>query len=203
MADAERDMKRCYYCGEPAGTVDHTVPRAALKATTGPAGRAVLIRGHELLTVPACGECNSLLGAQTFASLSARVRAAKGALRRRYRKLLALPDWNDLELAWLEPAMRAKVRATIGMRDAVRQRIEWSGGPLVPAGKAAKVRRSRAPRERPPARMPTAPRSSESLPPLTAAEKRAYSRALTFIRAGARILEQLRDPDYEPGAADG
>jgi len=27
-------------------------------------------------------------------------------------------------------------------------------------------------------------------------------RALTFIRAGARILERLRDPDYE-GVADG
>lgn len=27
-------------------------------------------------------------------------------------------------------------------------------------------------------------------------------RALTFIRAGARILERLRDPDYEPEGAD-
>ena len=69
-----RDRRRCGYCGKPASTVDHIVPRSRGGTNTW------------LNTVAACGDCNQRKGDRTPAE--ARMRLLVDP---------AVPTWASLE----------------------------------------------------------------------------------------------------------
>lgn len=110
----------CTYCGMPADTRDHVIPRAA----RGAVAPDVLLRVPD--TVPCCRECNSLAGDRIVCeSVAEKREEIQFLLRLRYRRLLALPDWGSEELAELGPAMRRSVRARLRERDTVLERLAW------------------------------------------------------------------------------
>jgi hypothetical protein len=121
-------LEPCYYCGSPANTVDHVVPRsllADLAALSDEAVTAVLVHPGRTMTVPACRECNCLLGSQYFSTLAARKAWLKERLRRRYRRVLQMPDWAEEELEELRYNLRVAIEASLARRDTVRQRLRW------------------------------------------------------------------------------
>jgi hypothetical protein len=123
-------VEPCHYCGMPAGSEDHLVSQTIAGQLGSLDYRLVqrlARRMNGVVTVPACRECNSILGPGYDGSFALRKARLKRALRKRYAKLIAIPDalWTDDRLNELKGDLRAYVRAEMKKRDAVLARIAW------------------------------------------------------------------------------
>lgn len=109
---------RCTYCGDPYGdTLDHVVPHSYSGITT----KKNYSRDH---VVPACRECNTLLGAKMFTTVGTRAAYLAGALGLRYAKALRMPYWSDDEIASLGPGVRGGIETMVSVARETRDRIE-------------------------------------------------------------------------------
>jgi NMD protein affecting ribosome stability and mRNA decay len=116
----------CYYCGDPADSIDHTIPQSVLKSLRGfdiETRQAILKRLPRMVTVEACRSCNSVLRAIAYPTLEQRRQHVVRYLMVKYAKLLASPDWDDAELAELGPTLRSAVLQQQGIKEWVRRRI--------------------------------------------------------------------------------
>ena len=109
-------MPACTYCGSISSIHrDHVVP----VSSTG------LPRNYSLgEIVPACAECNALLGDKMFTSVRSRAEYLLGVYPKRYRKILNTPDWTEEELEDLSYALRHTVEQGIQDREYINQRID-------------------------------------------------------------------------------
>jgi hypothetical protein len=112
---------QCFYCGVVADTEDHVPPRTVrpILLAEGLADR------YPFIEVPCCRECNSVLGARCVWTLPERKRFIKKALRRRYRKWLAVPDWSESEIGRLGPMLQRAVLHGLAMRDLTLERLRF------------------------------------------------------------------------------
>jgi len=117
----------CYYCGLPATTVDHVIPRTLL-------WRRDFFREEgfdfpvdvNVKIVPSCHNCNSVLGSRVFRTLKDRRAAVKDHLCQKYYHLLFdTPDWTDSELEELGRTLKSAVLARQRLKDIVRRRLAW------------------------------------------------------------------------------
>ena len=108
---------RCTYCGNPANTLDHVVPHSF---TTNRKRR--LFPKNQC--VPACQECNSLLGNLLYLTVGARAGYLVEKLMHRYAKELKLPEWADEDLDELSPSLSDAVAAAVNLKRAVKERIQ-------------------------------------------------------------------------------
>ena len=117
----------CHYCGMPATSEDHVVPRAIIKTYESIADPELLasLKRHRTLVVPACGECNSVAGATIQKTLEDRKRFIKAKLRKRHRKVLNMPDWSDEEIAELGPELQQHIRANQELKNVIKRRLAW------------------------------------------------------------------------------
>ena len=118
--DVEIDV--CYYCGQPADSIDHVTPRAIKEMCHGEHPNPVTATTE---TVIACRECNSALGSRFFETLADRKAAAKDHIRRKYAKYLRMPAWTDQELETLGPSLRGYVRRSLAIQKLTRMRLSW------------------------------------------------------------------------------
>lgn len=105
----------CVYCGAPGYTKDHLLP----KPLTGLALR------RYILTVPACGQCNSFIGDLPSASITFRRHTAHEKIARKYWRILEVKDWTTVELRQLGPLLRAGAVKAVADKWAVVQRLDW------------------------------------------------------------------------------
>lgn len=116
---------RCIYCGEDGDTIDHVFPVCFLTAKD----RCGSMRTTGV-TVDACRECNSrFLGARIFPTFRERLDAARETMRRKYKKVLSLPHWEDAELKQLTGPLLASVKKNARAREIITQRLEWQESP--------------------------------------------------------------------------
>ena len=108
----------CYYCGLIATSIDHFIPQTLTK-------RGFLT--DEQLLIPACRECNSILGARVFRTLALRREAAKEGIRKKYRKFLNLPDWEIEEIEDLGWTLKSVIKRGQALKHLTRQRLAWRG----------------------------------------------------------------------------
>lgn len=108
-------MTPCTYCGDEATQRDHLIPASSF------ARRAF---DTPMNLVPACGCCNSTLGAFQKPDLATRALFIRTELTRRHRKLLKAPEWTAEELADLGPELRQSVAATQQSRCRLQTRLE-------------------------------------------------------------------------------
>lgn len=111
----------CYYCGMLATTIDH-VPPKVVRAKFQSLGMMDRYSIHE---VPACAECNSLLGDRHPWTLGDRKRSVKNRLRRRYKRILSIPPWSDSELSILSPSLQDFVIRGLYQQEIVLKRLAW------------------------------------------------------------------------------
>jgi len=118
----------CYYCGAAANGQDHVIPKIILKSfqndLTAIKAAPEIIRGR-ILTVPCCGQCNSILGAKYFKTLAERKAFLKVRLKQKNKKLLSMPDWTEEELSELGDRLREAVEAGIDAKNYILRRIRW------------------------------------------------------------------------------
>lgn len=105
----------CVYCGVIAGTMDHLLPRT----WTGEAAR------RNVLTVPACGECNSAIGDRYATSITRRRKIAHAYVACKNRRVLNMPAWPREDVRKLGPTLRSSVEKGIHERKLARARLSW------------------------------------------------------------------------------
>ena len=124
----------CTYCGQIADSVDHVVPKHLLER----AGELELdlskIMRMRSWQVPACRECNSMLGGKLFATLRERRESAHKSIRRKYASYLRVPSWSEEELSEMGPRASDEIRAALVVRDWIRGRLAWNGATVVDIG---------------------------------------------------------------------
>ena len=105
----------CIYCGRTGGTRDHLMPRAI-------SGEA--LRKH-VLTVPCCGECNSLIGATVAYSITERRRIAHAGIRKKHRKKLAVHEYTEEEIQEFGHIIQAVIIAGKHNKQIILERLAW------------------------------------------------------------------------------
>lgn len=105
----------CVYCGQAAWTKDHLLPVGA----TG-----VALRRH-VLTVPACSECNTLIGASYAPSITERRAIAKAKLRKKHWKKITAYEYSDEEIREFGPGLRPTIIRAKAEKEAILERLAF------------------------------------------------------------------------------
>ncbi len=109
----------CAYCGVVADTYDHVPPLSMVHAM------GVGQFEGRMWRVPACRECNSLLGSAPLVTVAKRREFVKKRLRVRYAKVLRLPSWSDAEIEGLGRGLQDVILEGASIREWVRRRLAW------------------------------------------------------------------------------
>ena len=110
----------CTYCGIRSGTRDHLVT----KVWSGLADR------KWVLTVPACAECNGLIGADACTSIDGRRAIAKKKLRKRRKRQLNYQILTEDDLEEYGPGLRPLMREASNERLMIEYRLAWPTDPF-------------------------------------------------------------------------
>lgn len=113
----------CVYCGQPSAVRDHFYPRAAVSYWAG-----IFVSKHVrrlCFTVPACFECNSLIGSRIALTFEGRREYLRARLGYRYRNLLKSPRWSRAELSELRGMVLTHVTAMQAKRELVLVRLQY------------------------------------------------------------------------------
>lgn len=113
----------CVYCGIPSSGWDHIPPIVHI-ARMHDAGAEIEAVPRK---VPACGECNSLLGSVLLTTIQARRHELKRRLREKYRRIVSMPEWDEDELAELSTEdAREYIRAHLAAARYLKSRLGWA-----------------------------------------------------------------------------
>ena len=107
----------CVYCGVPADTYDHVPALAIVQASSDKDSFSCYL-------VPACRECNSLLGTQGLTVTDRRV-IVKKKLKARYRTFLKCAKGTPNELDDLGTNLREIVESGADIGEWMRRRLSW------------------------------------------------------------------------------
>lgn len=124
--EEEDGVEPCAYCGLPADTVDHVIPRS-LRYMLVDVGGWRDRWGRVTDTVPACHECNSLVGSMVFNTMREKRNYIHERMRVKYKSVLRTPNWDQDELDELSPIMREYVVASMELAHLIRERLRWRG----------------------------------------------------------------------------
>jgi len=109
----------CIYCGRRGWTKDHLLPQPL----TGNTMRRFVA------TVPACGECNSLLRDTFTASVTERRELAQIRLRRKHRKVLRNLDFTEQQLDEFGQLLRDYIVASMALKAEILALFDWPTDP--------------------------------------------------------------------------
>lgn len=117
----------CYYCGQHADSVDHVIPQYVIRMLVALDDKQITKKtlGQRALKVWSCRECNNLASSSLQDSLTERRGFVKDKLRKRYKRILALPTWTDTEIDELGYNLQVFVRSSAKWRDFIKQRIAY------------------------------------------------------------------------------
>ena len=117
----------CYYCGQSADSIDHVIPQYLLRQLVALGDMEITkdILRQRALKVWACRECNCLLGSSFQDSLVERKQFVKEKLKKKYRKVIELPKWDDDELNEMGYFLRQYIENAARLKEFIVQRINW------------------------------------------------------------------------------
>ena len=109
----------CIYCGMPADFIDHIPPRHMRRQFI-----ELNLSFWQEREVPACRECNSVLGCRPLLTIGERRTYVKDKLRKRYAKYLRIPNWTQEELGEFGNDLRRMIQRNMLVRDGIRERLQ-------------------------------------------------------------------------------
>lgn len=107
----------CIYCGGFAESDDHF-----------PSLNVSKFRGWLL---PACNECNDIAHTNFSFDFLSRFLFVKNRLKRKYKKILNIPDWSDDELESMSLNMKENILQSIRYKSQTQARIDWDYKPFL------------------------------------------------------------------------
>lgn len=105
----------CIYCGRAGHTKDHLMP----KSTSGSSLRKYV------LTVPACGECNSLINDTVAFSITERRMVAHARMRKKHAKKLRAFDYSPEEIEEFGHTLKSVILSGQHDKRAILDRLAW------------------------------------------------------------------------------
>ncbi len=108
----------CVYCGDPGNTRDHLYPRT----WTGDGYTRTKTE-----TVPACHQCNSIIGDRCGPNVDERRDFAQASIRARYGKYLQAVNWELEDLAEMGVSLRSHICAGLIRKRWIESRLAWPG----------------------------------------------------------------------------
>ena len=111
----------CTYCGEPADTIDHTIPYSIFHDEE--------ISGHRKnfsvgFMTYCCRECNNLLGNRMFYTFQERCKYVNTRLRNKYKKFMGVV-WDEEDLSQLSGNLREEIERSNRLNRRLRERVSW------------------------------------------------------------------------------
>lgn len=110
VIEISREKRVCAYCGDPAEHIEHVIPRRLHQPT---------------YTVLSCAECNLLAGGFKATCFADKIDYIREKIRKRYKKYLRAPEWDDEELSEMGPQMARWLRACSQIRNWVLGRLSF------------------------------------------------------------------------------
>ena len=96
----------CFYCAEPADTMDHCPPLSQVECMRMSDWRR---RGVKFWKIPACMHCNTILGNRLLVTPFERLRRVEAELLDRFERKSVV--WTDEEIAEMSPEFQRTIRA--------------------------------------------------------------------------------------------
>lgn len=109
----------CMYCGDIATTRDHVPPKKWLNLFS----LHALHLTENKVVVPACRNCNCVLGAKPLFTIEERRAYMRTYLWRKHGKLLATPGWKEEEITQLGRNLQRYIRGELHRKQHVMRRI--------------------------------------------------------------------------------
>lgn len=109
----------CFYCGEPAWTIDHCPPVSWLESTR---MHYMIRRKIGFYTVRCCSECNTALGSKGLFTLLERVSFLRKKLEDKYEKQVNL--WAEDELLEMSPMFAKAIRGRSVLQKILLGRVQ-------------------------------------------------------------------------------
>lgn len=110
----------CTYCGMPAGSIDHVPPMSARPILV-----SMGVTKWDFVEVPSCIECNSAIGAKKLWTVRERKQWIKEYLRKKYSRILRLPDWSEDEIDELGRGLKDHIIASSSLKKLTQGRLGW------------------------------------------------------------------------------
>jgi len=110
----------CTYCGIPAETLDHIPPISAVYFLSERAKE-----DFNFYKVPSCSECNSALNNTSLLSVAERHSYIRKFLKKKYKRGLRIPYWDEDELKELHSTMREEIKKANEQASWCKERITW------------------------------------------------------------------------------
>lgn len=129
MAKVLKHVEPCYYCGMPATSIDHVVPRKLLNllhSLDDELTTQTLMNRNRTLLVRSCRECNSLLSSRYDESLLSRKRRLRKILHKRYKNVLLTPSWTDTDLNIMGYTVKTYIEQQIKLKTLIQKRLAWN-----------------------------------------------------------------------------
>ena len=110
----------CAYCQESAYTLDHVIPHTYV-AKNSKQPRTY----SKSEVVPCCKECNNLLGSNLYFTIAERAGYLYTTYKKRYKKLLSMPEWDEDDIEELKNKLKKYVKASLKEKKRVQIRIDY------------------------------------------------------------------------------
>lgn len=120
----DKDYDYCFYCGDPADTIDHVPPISIVMEELS------LNDENDLFLVPACRQCNAVLSNKRIFSLYDRIQYVNDYLYKKYRREInTYLNWkeSDNEFKDMGFSLKEMIRNSMCIGRAVKKRIEYTG----------------------------------------------------------------------------
>lgn len=112
---------KCYYCGEPADSIDHV-----------PSLEEVYIRGTDffrekqipLVALRCCRQCNNTVGTVGW-TVDERAKILYEKYKKKYRQVLESPTWEEKELTELGDNLRTYIENSKSIAQWIERRFQF------------------------------------------------------------------------------
>jgi len=116
-------MLSCYYCGDDADTLDHTIPVSFY--STRPTRKGMKSRYTDPVpVVDCCVECNSTLHSNLIIDVRGRASLIKEKYLQKYKKFLNLPIWSDEDINELGKVLRSVIIRDQILQENIKERLD-------------------------------------------------------------------------------
>lgn len=121
------EIEICAYCGIIADSIDHLVPRHLLSRAEESMLDLSKIYRLQKWTLPACRECNSAIGGRIFPSIKERRKCAQDYIRKKYKRILEMPEWTEEELMEMGPIAQRDILMELEKKRVLKERLAFRG----------------------------------------------------------------------------
>ena len=115
----------CFYCGEPADCIDHTIPYSWFRDTKTSGQRQQESVGFMTYS---CRECNQILGDKIFPTIQDRLLYVHKHLRKRHKKEMNVV-WDNEDLSTVSGRLQEYINQQNNLNLKIRTRLAWITSP--------------------------------------------------------------------------